>query len=124
MRTRVTNSKHDKFKYYGGRGITICERWNSFENFLADMGERPIGMTLDRKENSGNYEPGNCRWATQKEQCNNRRTNLGVSGIKGIYPYKGKFKARIQFRGDQVYLGTFDTIEAAADAINKLKETE
>jgi hypothetical protein len=73
MKTRCENPNYKEFYYYGGRGIKICERWNSFENFLADMGSRPEGKTLDRINGNGNYEPGNCRWATPLEQSRNRR---------------------------------------------------
>ncbi len=73
MRQRATNPNHESYRYYGGRGITICERWASFENFLADMGEKPEGRTLDRTDNDGNYESSNCRWATPSEQAKNQR---------------------------------------------------
>lgn len=75
MRTRCENPKAGNFKAYGARGITVCDRWKSFINFVADMGERPSGTTLDRYPNKeGNYEPGNCRWATATEQQSNKRT--------------------------------------------------
>lgn len=72
---RCNNPNNKKFAYYGGRGITVCKRWLSYENFLVDVGERPADLTLERKDNLKGYEPDNCYWATRKEQMRNTRWN-------------------------------------------------
>lgn len=91
MKARCLNPKGKSYKDYGGRGITVCERWLTFENFLADMGVRPRGKTIDRKNVNGNYEPGNCRWATNHMQAVNKRLHkpaaspqADVAGITGV----------------------------------------
>jgi hypothetical protein len=88
MKARCLNPNHDSYKNYGGRGIMICERWMVFENFLADMGERPEGMTLDRIDNDGHYDPENCKWSTHREQRINSKqgklTEEDVAEIKKL----------------------------------------
>ena len=79
MKDRCYNKNSKCYHRYRGRGITVCERWQSFENFREDMGPRPHGMTIDRIDANRGYEPGNCRWATQKTQQNNRTTNRMIT---------------------------------------------
>jgi hypothetical protein len=76
MIQRCTNPNRKDWKHYGGRGIRVCDRWKKFENFLADMGERPDGMTLDRIDNDDDYAPGNCHWIPAKDQPKKRRHGL------------------------------------------------
>lgn len=78
MRTRCFNPKAERYDRYGGRGITVCPRWDSFAHFLSDMGERPEGKTLDRKDNDGPYCPDNCRWADDYTQVSNRCNTIRV----------------------------------------------
>ena len=81
MKDRCYNHKNKQFHNYGGRGITVCDSWlNSFENFLSDMGDMPKGLSLERIDNSKGYSPDNCRWATAKEQAQNRTTTIVYEG--------------------------------------------
>jgi hypothetical protein len=129
MHDRCYNVNNPSFARYGGRGITVCWRWHrnnpdGFVNFVADMGLRPLGMSIDRIDNDGNYDPGNCRWATPKQQNNNCRHPLGVTGIRGVMPTRNgkKFKALIsRDDGRNVYLGTFATIDEAATAYQQAR---
>ena len=79
IRARCDNERNSRFHIYGARGIKVCERWYTFENFYADMGPRPSSKhSIDRINVNGNYEPENCRWATTKEQARNKRNNIMV----------------------------------------------
>jgi AP2 domain len=121
MVQRCTNPKREKYPEYGGVGVTVCDRWlgeHGFEYFLADMGERPAGKTLDRYPNpAGNYEPSNCRWATAREQCSNQRRN--ANKIRGVRANGTRFQAIISIKKKQINLGTFGTEREAAEAYNK-----
>lgn len=90
MLNRCRNPKANNYERWGGRGITVCERWTDFVNFYADMGERPAGTTLDRIDNDRGYEPGNCRWANHFEQARSRsNTKLTESDVAAIRAAEG-----------------------------------
>jgi hypothetical protein len=79
IRERCYRKSHKAYRYYGGRGIKVCDQWlHCFENFLADMGECPPGLTIERNNSNGDYEPGNCRWATRKDQNRNTKRNTFI----------------------------------------------
>jgi hypothetical protein len=79
MIDRCTNPKNPRWKDYGGRGIAVCQKWRTFINFLSDMGERPVGMSLEREDNNGNYEPSNCVWIPRAKQQHNTRYNHNLT---------------------------------------------
>lgn len=92
MKNRCLNKNNKSYHNYGGREITVCDRWlNSFSNFVEDMGPKPTNLhSIDRIDNDGNYEPKNCRWATPKEQANNMRVNV-------CYTYNGETKTEVEW---------------------------
>ena len=79
MWARCTKPNHREWARYGGRGIVVCDRWSNFNHFFADMGECPVDLSLDRIDNAGNYEPRNCRWATARQQAENRRSTRDLT---------------------------------------------
>lgn len=100
MKQRCLNPNHDAYPHYGGRGITICERWLTFANFYADMGDRPEGMTLERNSGDGDYEPSNCRWATWTEQALNRPQTGLEAGRRARWPNDLAAKAKAELLAD------------------------
>jgi len=117
MIARCYNKIHKKYKYYGQRGIVVCERWHDVKNFIEDMYPTyQEGLTIDRKENDGNYEPDNCRWVSKSIQSSNTRKirATNTTGFRGIVKSLNKYFSKIRINNKDIYLGTFNTdIEAA-----------
>lgn len=114
MLQRCTNQRNRNYRNYGARGIFVCDRWRSFVSFLEDMGEAPKGRSIDRIDVNGNYEPGNCRWATAAEQALNKQAHRKEN--VGIRSSGKKFVAYVKDHGTYRHLGTFESIELARDA--------
>lgn len=124
MRERCFNPKNRAYKTHGAKGITVCDRWNpkaggSFENFYADMGDRPEGTSIDRIDVHGHYEPGNCRWADIYVQAYNKGiSKANVTGKTGVsyYASQGIYAAEIKKNGVKEHLGYFRNLQDAIDA--------
>lgn len=120
MRTRCNNPNTKFWRNYGGRGIKVCPRWDSFEAFYEDMGACPDGLSIERKNSNGDYEPSNCCWATRKQQTLNRR-GFGASKFKGVHHTSGRSDWRAAItptRGRIITLGFYDNEHEAALAWN------
>lgn len=123
MLTRCSNPKSVGYENYGGRGITVCERWQAFENFAGDMGFKPDrSFTLERVDVNGNYEPANCKWASRSDQCLNRRVfSNSASGVTGVIFDGKRWIARMDYGKKRHTIGWFNTETEAADARAKFQ---
>lgn len=125
MNQRCYNTQHPRYPDWGGRGVQVCERWrNSYEDFEKDMGYRPENTSLDRINNDGDYEPGNCRWATRSKQAFNSRVRVtNTSGVRGVCWFKPQqqWKAGITINKRHIFIGYFSEFE---DAVKARKEAE
>lgn len=127
MIDRVTNPNNKNWKHYGGRGITVCERWKDFSNFFEDMGRRPPKLTLDRTNNERGYEPGNCRYTDMGTQVRNQRIrSTNKTGVSGVHERGNRYRAEAVVDGKTVYRGTFplssEGLRAAAEAVKKARQ--
>jgi hypothetical protein len=128
MRQRCLNPKNPGFRYYGGRGITICARWEKFENFLADMGEPKPGFSLDRIDCDGRYEPKNCRWASKRDQVINRRkwtipNHRGANNHRAVLLWTEVRQIRA-LKGTATHREIADQFEVSRPTISKILRGE
>ena len=116
MRSRCNNPKNTNYKWYGARGVIVCKRWDNFANFVADVGDKPEGMSLDRRNNMGNYDPNNIQWTSQVGQVRNSRLRVtNKTGVKGVWFNKkiGNYQVFIRADGRRLYLGSFYSLDDA-----------
>ena len=130
MLERALNPNNAAWENYGGRGIKVCDRWLTFENFFADMGPRPAGLTLDRTDNEKGYEPGNCRWTDRQTQNLNRRIRAdNETGVACVQIVRGnRYRVRSLVNGVRTHLGYYPLtsagLQAATEVVKKAKQIQ